>query len=214
MMGVPWSKLLAVFLVWFCVNACAHAPVSDTSRAGSESCTNDVSGQKVLIVYQSKYGSTRQYAEWLHSEISGDLVNVEKENKPAFAEYDIIVFGSYIRTGRIVIAPLILESWSNIRGKKVVLFTVSGTPPTHPSIQQIFSKGFPEEIRKEIRYFPLRGRLVSQDLSFFDKLLVAIGRIMEKDEAMRKIMREDFDDVERDNLAPVSAYIKTLMFQK
>jgi hypothetical protein len=96
----------------------------------------------------------------------------------------------------------------------VVLFTVSGTPPTHPSIQQLFSKGFPEEIRKEIRYFPLRGRLVSQDLSFFDKLLVAIGRIMEKDEAMRKIMREDFDDVKRDNLAPVSTYIKTLMFQK
>jgi hypothetical protein len=55
---------------------------------------------------------------------------------------------------------------------------------------------------------------VSQDLSFFDKLLVAIGRIMEKDEAMRKIMREDFDDVKRDNLAPVSTYIKTLMFQK
>lgn len=214
MKRVRWSHLLIVSLVWFCVNACAHSPVSDTFHAGSASGLNGVGSQKVLIVYQSKYGSTRQYAEWLHSEISGDLVDVEKGAKPAFAEYDIIIFGSYIRTGRIVIAPLILEAWNGVKEKKVVLFTVSGTPPQHPNIQQIFNKGFPEEIREEIKYFPLRGRMFSQDLSFFDKLLVAIGQMVEKDEAMQKIMREDFDDVKRDNLAPVSAYIKTLMFQK
>src|SRR4030042_5718219 len=94
----------------------------------------------------------------------------------------------YGRAGRIVIAPFIKDHWSGMKGKKVILFTTSGTPPQHLKIQSIYEKSLPEEIRNEIKYFPVHGRISGKDLTFFDKFLITIGKIMEQDESLKKNM--------------------------
>jgi menaquinone-dependent protoporphyrinogen IX oxidase len=163
---------------------------------------------KVLIAYQSKYGSTRQYAEWIQQDTEGDLVNIENGDKPDLARYDIMIIGSSVRTGNIVIAPFIKEHWSGIKGKKVILFTTSGTPPQHPKIQTIYEKSLPEEIRKEIKYFPLHGRISRENLTLFDKFLIAVGKVIEQDETLKRDMGKDFDGVQRENLLPLLEYLE------
>ena len=162
---------------------------------------------KILIAYQSKYGSTKQYAEWIQQDTGGDLVNIENGDKPDLARYDIIMIGSSVRVGNIVIAPFIKDHWSVMKGKKVILFTTSGTPPRHPKIQNIYGKSLPEEIRKEIKYFPLHGRISVKDLTPFDQFLMALGKIMEQDETLNKDMGKDFDGVQRENLLPLLEYL-------
>jgi menaquinone-dependent protoporphyrinogen IX oxidase len=178
---------------------------------------NAMKNIKVLIVYQSKYGSTKQYAEWIHQEIKGDLVNVEHGDKPDLARYDIMIIGGYMRTGSIVIAPFIKDNWSIVKRKKVILFTTSGTSPQHPKIQSIYKKSLPAEIRKEIKYFSLHGRISGKDLTFFDKFLMTIGKIMERDETLKKDMGKDYDGVQRENLLPLLEYlenVKTILTNK
>jgi menaquinone-dependent protoporphyrinogen IX oxidase len=169
---------------------------------------------RVLIVYQSKYGSTRQYAEWIRQATGGDLINVATEDKPDLAGYDIVIVGSSVRTGNIVIAPFIKERWGVLQGKEVILFTTSGTPPRHPKIRSIYETSLPEEIRNRIAYFPLPGRMSGKDLTFFDSLLIAVGKIMEQDETLKKDMGKDFDGVQRENLVPLLEHleaVKTLL---
>jgi flavodoxin len=214
MMTNQWSKLLVILLVCFCATTCVHAPVSETSAVKTYRDLDEAGRPRVLILYQSKYGSTRQYADWIHKDIPSEIVDVDKGDKPEFAEYDVIVFGGSVRMGRIVIAPLIVETWNAVKGGKVVLFTTSGTPPQHPNILKIFNSSFPEDIRKKIKYFPLRGRMLSKDIGFFDKLLIAIGRMVEKDETRRKFMSEDFDEVKPENLSPMLEYLKALLLKK
>jgi menaquinone-dependent protoporphyrinogen oxidase len=206
-----WSTLLTIALIIFFVGACAHTQVGDAPGIKRETGLHGISKPRVLIVYKSKYGSTRQYAQWIQKEIPSDLVDVETEGKPEFAKYDVIIFGSYMRMGRIVIAPLMIEAWNVIKGMKIVLYTTSGTPPQHPNIQKIFNKNLPEDIRKEITYFPLPGRMLKNDLSFFDKILVAIGQIIEKDESLRQLMSNDFDEMKGENLLPLLEYIKSCL---
>ena len=165
---------------------------------------------KILIVYQSKYGSTKQYAEWIHQRTEGDLVNIENENKPDLARYDIMIIGGYVRAGNIVIAPFIKDHWSVMKGKEVILFTTSGTPPQHPKIQSIYEKSLPEEIRKEIKYFPLPGRISGKDLTFLDKFFITIGKIMEQDETLKKDMGKDFNGVQQENLLPLLEYLEDI----
>jgi hypothetical protein len=139
MMTNQWSRLLVILLACFCATTCMHAPVSETSAVKTYSGLDEAGRPRVLIVYQSKYGSTRQYADWIHKDIPSEIVDVDKGDKPEFAEYDVIVFGGSVRMGRIVIAPLIVETWNAVKGGKVVLFTTSGTPPApqHPeNLQQ------------------------------------------------------------------------------
>jgi menaquinone-dependent protoporphyrinogen IX oxidase len=177
---------------------------------------NDMKNIKVLIAYQSKYGSTKQYAEWIHQEMKGDLINIENGDKSDLARYDIIIIGGSVRVGNIVIAPFIKDHWSVMKGKKVILFTTSGTPPQHPKIQSIYEKSLPDEIRKEIIYFPLHGRISIENLTLLDKKLVAIGKMMEQDETLKNNMGKDFDGVQRENLLPLFEYlaVKTNLISK
>ncbi len=163
---------------------------------------------KTLVAYQSKYGSTRQYAEWIGSEIKADVHDLGNDEKPDFSRYDIIIFGGYFRMGGIPAASVIKDNWQTIKRKRIVLFTASGTPPDHPDIQKVYGKSLPEEIRMEIKYFPLRGRLLQKDMGFFDSFLVSIGRMMEKDETLRAFMSGDFDGVRKENIQPLLDYLK------
>jgi len=209
-------NVLLILLILLSANTIASGQVgNDSSMIKNNS--NDIQSIKILIVYQSKYGSTKQYAEWIQQEIKGDLVNIENGDKPDLARYDIIIIGSSVRVGSIVIAPFIKDHWSVMKGKKVILFTTSATPPQHPKIQSIYEKSLPEEIRKEIKYFPLHGRISRKDLTFFDKFLIIIGKIMEQDETLKKDMGKDFDGVQRENLLPLLEYledVKTILTNK
>ena len=203
-----WSILFVNLLFYLFFYACTHAPICEISdsRGGSDLYGN--SSSRVLILYQSKYGSTKQYAEWIHKEIPSRMADVDKCNAPEFAKYNVIVFGGYVRAGRIVIAPMIIENWNVIRGKQVILFTTSDTPPEHPNIGKIYNASLPPEIRQDVRYFPLHGRMIHKDLSTYDESLVAVGRMMEKDETLKRFMTEDFDEVKQENIYPILEYIK------
>lgn len=51
---------------------------------------------KVVILYQSKYGSTKKYAEWLAEELAGDLLETKKATAEQIAQYDVVILGGGI----------------------------------------------------------------------------------------------------------------------
>ena len=203
-------NLLFILLLLLSANTIASGQVGSNDSSMIKNNRNAVKNIKILIAYQSKYGSTKQYAEWIQQGTEGDLVNIENEDKPDLARYDIMIMGGYVRAGNIVIAPFIKDHWSVMKGKEVILFTTSGTPPQHPKIQSIYEKSLPEEIRKEIKYFPLHGRISGKDLTFLDKFLITIGKIMEQDETLKKDMGKDFNGVQRENLLPLLEYLENV----
>jgi hypothetical protein len=125
--------LLAILLACLCAGACTHAPVGKPTALKTNSSSNETGRPRVLILYQSKYGSTKQYADWIHKDIPSEIVDVEKGDKPQFAEYDVIVFGGSIRMGRIVIAPLIVETWNAVKEKKWFCLLHRALPPSTPT---------------------------------------------------------------------------------
>jgi len=164
----------------------------------------------VLIVYQSTYGSTKQYAEWIHREIPSRMADIEICRTPDFGSHDVIVFGSPVRLGRIVLAPFIVDAWPRLKGKTVLLFTVSGMPPEHPGLRKCYEADLPVDLRNDIRYFPLRGRMRRSALSARDRALVSVGRMMQTDETLKKLMGEDFDGVRREQLIPLLDQLRGL----
>ncbi len=200
-------NVLFILLLLLSANTIASCQVGSKNSSITKNDRNAGKNINVLIAYQSKYGSTKQYAEWIQQNTGGDLVNIEIGDKPDLARYDILIIGGSVRVGNIVIAPFIKDHWNVMKGKEVILFTTSGTPPQHPKIQNIYEKSLPEEIRKEIKYFPLHGRISSKDLTFYDKCLISIGKIMEQDETLEKDMGKDFDGIQRENILPLLEYL-------
>ncbi len=196
---------LWILILWLSIHTFSFVQVGDSIAADVK---NDSTIPKILIAYQSKYGSTKQYAQWIRESIHADLIDLEQDPKPKLADYDLIVFGGYLRTGKIAIAPFIQENWDILKARKIVLFTTSGTPPGHPKIQTVYEKSLDKPIRKEIKYFPLPGRISMNDLTFADKRLMSIGKLVEQDETLKNNMGKDFDGVKRENLLPLIEYLK------
>ena len=51
---------------------------------------------KIVVMYQSKYGATKKYAEWLSKELSCDIFETKKAKVEGVLTYDTIVLGGGI----------------------------------------------------------------------------------------------------------------------
>ena len=51
---------------------------------------------KGIVIYKSKYGSTKKYAEWISERTGFDCVEAGKVNAKRLADYDTVIFGGGI----------------------------------------------------------------------------------------------------------------------
>jgi hypothetical protein len=170
---------------------------------------------RTLVVYQSKYGSTKQYAQWISEKLSADLQHVREVDSHALEAYDTIVFGSYLHVGKIVDIDFVLKNWPILSKKRFALFTVSAAPPESGDVGSAYELNIPEEIRKTLRYFPLWGRVAKLDL--VDRLLISFPKTMfylkyaltrdKKYKRMADGMR-DMDHVKAENIKQIIDHLK------
>lgn len=203
-----FSPSLLVAFVFFLVSALPSEALEMVN--GDKQSSPCPSSGKILIGYYSKYGSTRQYALWLRERIPSDLAELSRD-EPDISRYDLVVIGSYVRTGKIAASSFIKKNWPLLREREIILFTVSGTPPDHPALAESYKRSIPSEIRSRMIHHALPGRLIQKDLSLFDKILLYFGRTFEKDEAIRKTMHEDYDNVRRENVLPLISDIQKII---
>ncbi|MDY7028451.1 MAG: flavodoxin domain-containing protein [Spirochaetota bacterium] len=162
---------------------------------------------KGLIIYKSNYGTTEQYARWLSEETGYPNSSVKSVQAKDIMDSDTVIIGAPVFANRSVISRWIEKNWRLLGDKRFVLYTTSGTYPEDPQLQEGFASAFKPEVTRKIKYFPQGGRMVFAELSLLHKFLMKLGRLMEKDPAVRAHMEEDVDRVDRKGLAPIIDYI-------
>lgn len=100
-----------------------------------------------------------------------------------------------------------MKNWPKIKDKQVLLFTVSGTEPGHPNLQQWLNNSLSKEMLEQIHYVPLRGRLVLNELPWLMRLFMKIASKVEKDPDTKKRMAEGFDYMEKTSIEPIFEWI-------
>ena len=48
----------------------------------------------IAVVYQSHYGTTKKYAEWIALALDADLLNRKKVSVSELSQYSTIIFGT------------------------------------------------------------------------------------------------------------------------
>jgi len=162
-----------------------------------------------VVIYHSKYGSTKRYAKFIADALGADLKDTEEASKLDFADFEIVVLGAHLM-GFAACPPMKKFLKSNKKyliGKKIAAFLVGGTPPQLIDRNALIEKSFPEEIRRRIGAFAYyRGAMDYSRMSFGDKLVMRIASIVMPDKA--KI--EKFDAVKKENIKDFVAVVKKL----
>ena len=79
--------------------------------------------RKIVVIYESKYGSTRCYAQWIAEEHMCFLFGGKDFNRKYFIKYDVIIYGGGLYAGGVSGIKFITQNWKLLKNKQVVLYT-------------------------------------------------------------------------------------------
>ena len=163
---------------------------------------------KGIILYMSKYGSTKQYAEWIAEETGFPIIDLNRNGKPDVDDRDVVIIGGWILASSMKTGSWIVKNWSILKGRKVILFSASGSQPTEELKKTYLEGSLPEDIRKAVAYFPLWGRFYTDKLNFIDRnLMKFFGMIFKEDDLMKELVR-GFDEVRKENLQGLLEHVR------
>ena len=61
----------------------------------------EISMERTIVIYKSKYGATDRYAAWIGEELDCPVVELENFDKKSIDEYDNIIYGGGVHAGGI-----------------------------------------------------------------------------------------------------------------
>ena len=130
-----------------------------------------------VVLYQSRYGSTKQYAEWIAEELGADIYPADSFPAEKFARYDTVIFGAPVFGGAVLGVAGIENNLAVLQNKRLIIFTVGLTSPeAEESLSNLAAKNFSAALQKHAKFFHLRGALEYRKLSFGHKILLRMIR--------------------------------------
>lgn len=150
---------------------------------------------KTVVIFESKYGSTKQYAAWIAQALSRPLFEKKTFRPQDFAHYETIIYGGGLYAGGVSGITLLTKNWDLLCHKKVILFTCGLADPDDPanisSIRESLSKVLPPEMLKQIHLFHFRGGVNYPKLSLIHKSMMFILRKMMLKKDPGSLRKED-----------------------
>jgi menaquinone-dependent protoporphyrinogen IX oxidase len=154
-----------------------------------------------IVIYKGKYGATEQYATWAAKELNLPLKSTGEYNKDDLVNAGVLILGTSVYIGVLVIKEWIKNNLDLLNGKKIFLFVVCGTPLNETEkLNQYVSASIPAQVLKDCTLFFLPGRLRFKKLSWSDKILLRMGYFLSSKSQKEKMHLTDYDDVKKENL--------------
>jgi menaquinone-dependent protoporphyrinogen IX oxidase len=153
---------------------------------------------KTIVIYKSKTGFVKKYAEWIAEELLADIFEVSKVNINMLTEYDTIIFGGSLYAVGINGVKFITKNINRLKGKKVIVFASGASPAREEAIKEVVNNNFTSDQQKQIKFFYLRGGFNYNKLSPFDKALMILLKWKIK---LKKKRKKELTSDERGMLA-------------
>jgi len=174
--------------------------------------------ENIVVLYQSKYGATKKYAEWLAEELSSNIIETKQAGIEQVAKYDTIILGGGIYATGIAGVSFLRKHYEKLKGKRIVVFAVGASPYDEKAMTAIKERNFKEKLN-EIPCFYCRGAWNEKSMSWKDKTLCSILKkaVAKKDPnnyepweaALMQAIGSNFDWTNKENLKPLIEFIQT-----
>jgi len=171
---------------------------------------------KIAVVYKSKYGKTKRYAEWIAEALNAPLFENANIKPHQLGNYDVVVYGGGLYAGGINGVKLVAQNPC----KPLILFTVGVADPKDTDYTPILEKAFTPEQLAKTKVFHLRGGIDYSRLSLVHKaMMAAMKKVIEKnplaeresdDVGILETYGKDVDFSDKATIEPLVEYARTL----
>ncbi len=171
-----------------------------------------------IVIYKSKYGSTKDYALWIAEVLGCDAFPSKEVNIGKLAAYDTIIYGDGLYAEMIAGISLITKNFEQLARKNLIVFTTGLTPLDCREYydEMVMEKNFKPHMRSSVKVFNFMGKMILEELSLPHKAaIVALKKIMgakENPSAMEKMLYDlcdtSGDFTEKSAIEPLIEYVK------
>ena len=167
---------------------------------------------KGIILYISKYGATKRYAEWLTEATGFDCIETKNAKIKDVIQYDTIILGGGIYASGISGLSFLKKNIDKLQNKKIIIFCDGASPYDEEAYQQIVTHNLKDAL-SGLPCFYCRGAWDMDSMSFRDKTLCkmlqkAVAKKDPKDhevweKALMEAGTEKHDWTDKAYLAPI-----------
>lgn len=171
-----------------------------------------------IVVYKTKYGSTKTHAEWIAEELGCNAVDVADVKIDDLLKYDNIVYGGGLYAEVINGVSIITKNLDKLKDKKIAVFTTGLTPTEYREYYDVMviEKNFKEGVPENVKVFNYVGKMIIEELSLVHRTaLKTLKKIMsgkENPTEMEKLLIDlcdaDGDFSDRNAITDLVEYIK------
>lgn len=121
-----------------------------------------------IVIYKSRYGSTKAYAKWIAEELGCEAVEAKAVKADDLERYDTIVYGGGLYAEIINGVSLITKNLDKLSGKKIAVFSTGITPLDCREYYDtyVIEKNFKNGVPENVRIFNFMGKMILDELTF------------------------------------------------
>lgn len=130
-----------------------------------------------IILYRSKYGAAKRYANWLAQATGFDCVEIGKADIDAVRQVPAVILCGGIYAGGIGGIGWIQAHWQALQGCKLAVFAVGASPWDADALRELRARNLKPPMEK-IPCFYGRGAWDESVMGFRDRVLVKLLKKM------------------------------------
>ena len=165
---------------------------------------------KKIIIYNSKSGFTKRYAELIKDELNCELVNFKNIKKVNLNDYKSIIYGGGIYASKINGLNKIKDIVSD--SQNLIIFGVGLSKKTNKLIEEIKEANF--DNFKDYKFFYFRGGFNYENLNFINKIIIWVFKKIlnskkdkdKKEKMFLESIRKNSDYLDKDKITPLIQY--------
>jgi len=172
-----------------------------------------------VVIYSSKTGFTKKYAQWIAEELSADILDVTKATADMLEGYDTVIYGGGLYALRISGVKYIKQNIGKLKNKKVIVFATGLATSRDDVIGAVKNHNFTAAEQKYLRFFYLRGGFDYNQLNVFYKVIMTFLKWKLKMKKEQELTSDErgmlasysslVDFTRRENIKEIIAYVKS-----
>lgn len=171
---------------------------------------------KTAVIYTSKTGFTRRYAQWIAGAVGADCLELKQARDRNFSEYDAIVFGGWVCAATVRHLDWFVRQLPRWTGKRLIAFAVGGSPAGSPDIPGFMEKTFGTEALRAVSAFYCPGGLSYENMGapsrammkLFVRSVAARKDKKPHEEEAARMMAHSYDLSDRKYIEPILALLR------
>jgi menaquinone-dependent protoporphyrinogen IX oxidase len=176
--------------------------------------------KKVLLVYKTKTGFTKQYVDWITEEVKCEVIAYEKLKTTAVENFDIIIYGASIHAGHISGLNEFRKRIKNVVGKRIIFFATGGAPGMEEVVEKIIENNLLENEKTNIKFFYFQSGLNYEKMALFDKMIMkTYSKILSLkskktkiEDGTSKAVLASYNNSSKEYIKPMISYLKEIIY--